>query len=65
MLNVTFSNLTYEHAFITQAHSTPVGNGCVTAISSASFSGILEAPPKAKPMGPLPSVAQLKAQRGR
>lgn len=64
MLNVTFSNLTYEHVFITEAHSTPVGNDCVTAISNASFSGLLEAPPKNKPMGPLPSVAQLKAQRG-
>lgn len=52
MLDVTFTDLTFEHVFISSAHSEPVGNDCVTAISNASFTGVLEVPPKEKARAP-------------
>ena len=64
LLNVSFSNLTFEHAFITDAHSTPVGNNCTTTITSASFMGTLEAPAMNKLMGPSPAPAK-RAHHGR
>lgn len=48
-LNVTFSNLTFEQVTFDQSTSTPVGNGCVTAISNATFNGVMAAPPTMKP----------------
>ena len=53
-LTVSFTNLTFEQVTISSAQSTPVGNGCVTAISNATFTGVLAAPP-AKPgaLGPM------------
>lgn len=44
-LDVTFTNIRYEQVTFSGATSTPVGNGCITAISNASFTGTMQAPP--------------------
>lgn len=45
-LTGTLSNLTFAHVTIDQSTfmSTPVGDGCTSSITSASFDGTLEAP---------------------
>ena len=43
----TISNLTFQHVDIADdATTTPVGDDCSSALSAASFSGTLEAPPE-------------------
>lgn len=44
MLNVTFSNLTFEQVTFNGSTSTPVGNNCNTAITNATFTGVMAAP---------------------
>jgi hypothetical protein len=45
VLDVAFANVTFEHVTFDGPTSTPVGDGCTTAITSASFHGVLAAPP--------------------
>jgi len=61
-LNVTFQNLTFEQVTFSQSQSTPVGNGCVTSIASASFMGTLAAPMNKVMQGPAP-LAKTRAAR--
>jgi hypothetical protein len=58
-LNVTLTNLTFEQVTFNGATSTPVGNGCVTAISNATYTGTMMAPP-ANLVGPLPHPTKLR-----
>ncbi len=41
----TVSNLTFEHVTLAQNESTPVGDGCVTALTGATFTAPLTPPP--------------------
>lgn len=48
-LTGTVSNLTFEHVTVAQGESTPVGDGCTTGVTAASFTAPITTPPPAKP----------------
>lgn len=54
-LKISLSNLTFEHVTFDGPTSTPVGDGCNTAITSATFEGQLMAPPQNKAQAAVPS----------
>lgn len=44
-LTGTVSNLTFEHVTLANNETTPVGDGCVTAVAGATFTAPITAPP--------------------
>jgi hypothetical protein len=54
-LKFSLSNITFEHVTFDGPTSTPVGDGCNTAITSAEFDGQLMMPPQNKPQAQMPS----------
>jgi hypothetical protein len=48
MLTGSVSNLTLQHVTLDESGSTPAGDGCVTAVASASFTAPIGAPPMNK-----------------